>query len=278
MLTRKTIFITQSTVGVGGGAVRLGGWSESFWQAGPFYNPFGGGGNLPFYRAALLPNGASLVGARDQSYTILGNKLIPGGSAIYRGLVNGSSGLLCDVPQVGLQVGGSVVGGNNAARLILRGIPDSQTVSGEYNPSLAYATAVQKYLTYIQTSVAFGMIGRDLSQVAQRVNNIAGAVLTTSAVIAGVVNNASYIRFLHVKDDSNLPVTGTYLVTAGAGTAALTLQGLNKTLTKPNGLARVDAISFYAFGALFPVRAIVRKVGRPFVQYRGRASKRRRAS
>lgn len=271
-VTRMTLFFQQTTAPTqGNAAARTGGWSESLYTSVTPYNPFTSGNWLRF-RSFLLPPQASIVGARAQIFQITGNRITPLGSTIYRGVVVGSNGNACDVPQIALQVGGAVTGAPNSARFTLRGIPDNQIVNGEFSPNPNFTILISQYLSFLSSPTPFGMVARDLSQVAQRVNGIAAGQLTTQAALGGVANNATYVRFLRVLDDAGKPITGSFLVTNGAGTTTLTLQGMTHTLTHPNGLARVDALAYYPFSALNVSRCVVRKVGRPFVQYRGRAS------
>jgi hypothetical protein len=274
-ITKKTLFFALTTAPTQGVASpRSGGWSESFWVNANPYNPFTFSTLWPRTRAALLPPQAAIVGARDQIYTINGNKLVPGGSTVYKGGYIGSSGLNCDVPQMALMCDGTTAG-INQSRMTLRGIPDSVIVNGEYQPGLGFQQAFNAYVTALLEAPAFGSVGRDLSQVAVRINGIAVNQLTTASVIPGLVNDSSYVRFVHARDDNGKPITGSYLVTAGAGTTLLTLANLNVTMTRPNGLLRLDQIVFSPFIQVLPIKSVVRKIGRPSSGYRGRASKRR---
>ena len=44
-------------------------------------------------------------------------------------------------------------------------------------------------------------------------------------------------------------------------------------MTTPSGTARLDKISYFRYSTLIPSRCVIRKVGRPFQQYRGRLEK-----
>lgn len=249
------------------------GWSESFWSNGSISLASW----LPYatMRANLLPSQAQIIGFRQQTYTIDGNKLLPGGSQVFKRIVPGASGLACDVPQLGLELSGQGAGVPNTSRFVLRGIPDGIAVNGEYTPTPAFKNALSTMMAQFIGAPPYGFIGRDLSQVPQRVVSINAGVLTTGGIIAGVVNGSTFVRLHRVMADDGDTVSGTFLVTAGAGTAALTLQGLAKTVSKSNGTARLDKIAFIPYGAMSTGRILVKKVGRPSSSYRGRASKRK---
>jgi hypothetical protein len=120
----------------------------------------------------------------------------------------------------------------------------------------------------------FGFIGRDLAQASVRVLKIAVNLITLEAIPGTGLAIGDFIRLHRVFDDNNLPVKGAFVVTAIAANI-ITVQGLNATVTEPSGTLRRDLLTFFNYGAIAPIRAVVKKVGRPFEQYRGRRSKTR---
>jgi hypothetical protein len=105
--------------------------------------------------------------------------------------------------------------------------------------------------------------------------SIAANVVTLSAPLGAVVGT-DFMRFRRCYDDAGNIIDGAYLVTAAAGNT-VTLGGFaNRTLTKASGTARIDRIILVPFGTVKPARIVVRKVGRPFESYRGKASKKKR--
>jgi len=251
-------------------APHSGGWSESHWRTNSsnivddFIIP------LAQYRALMLPSFASIIGYRVESFTISGNKLLPGGSTSGRFLFPGGAGVTMNIPQDSLQFSANVAGQPNSVRFNARCLPDDQVSRGEYQPTPAFRTAVQNYTDQLRTAV-WGTVFVDKSQPTARVNKIVGNVVTLSAPI-GAVAGTSYVKLLRVYDDFGRPVKGSFLATAVAGND-VTLQSLSgHDLIIPSGLARVDVLLQGAYAGINPTRAVSRKIGRPFEQYRGRRS------
>lgn len=252
----------------------IAGWSESFWtnlNPTAFQPPWA---TIRNQRATLLPVTAAIVGFRVQFFTISGNKLLPGGAVSGRLNIPGNASNITDLPQVSLMLNCLAGGGNpNSSRMVLRGMPDAIMIGGEYQPTPAFAGQVTLLCNSFQ-GFNFGFIGRDLSQASVRVNKITGNVVVIDALPATGLNVGDFIRFHRVNDDSGNPVKGAFVVTQIAG-LQITCQGLDATLTQPSGTLRRDLLAMFNFGTVTPIRAIVKKVGRPFEQYRGRRSKTR---
>lgn len=254
-------------------SVHVGGWSESFWTLlnPSAYNP------LWFVqqqkRANLLPSSAKVVGFRTQVYTISGNKLLPGGATSGRQNLPGSLGSSADLPQVALMLNCSAQGAPNQSRMILRGMPDPIMIGGEYQPFPAFSGLVTQFVNSM-IGFNFGFIGRDLSQASVRVLKIAANIITVEAIPATGLAVGDFVRLHRVFDVNGLPVKGAFVVTAIAG-LNINVQGLNATVNDPSGTLRRDLLTFLPYQSISPIRAVVKKVGRPFEQYRGRRSKTR---
>jgi len=250
-----------------------GGWSESFWTnlTPSAYNPIWAFAQQK--RALLLPASAAIVGYRTQEYTISGNKLLPGGATSGRQNLPGSSSRVADLPQVSLMLNCTTSSSPNTSRMILRGIPDDVMEGGEYQPNAQFQSAVTQYINSM-IGFNFGFVGRDLTQASVRVLKIAANLITVDQIPGTGLNIGDFIRLHRVYDDVNNPVKGAFPVTAIAGNV-LTVQGLDATLTAPSGTLRRDLLMLFNYRAMQPIRAVVKKVGRPFEQYRGRRSKTR---
>lgn len=262
-------------------SAHTGGWTESLWNADeriilpPLIQ------KLARARAVLLPNTCSIVGARQAIYTILGNKLMPGGTSGSKFLIAGNRSYDGDVPQMALELSGQGATLPNGNRFTLRGIPDKMVTGGEYDPSDAFKSSLNLYRDAIlgrgnfQENGAWSFPGRSLTNPVARVDSIAAnGIVTLSAVIPAVAN-VDYLRLRKVRDDNGIPVTGTYLITLING-RAYTLAGLPaQIVTKGNGTARVDSVVMVTYGDVQPSRIVVRKIGSPLQRYRGKASKRR---
>jgi len=254
--------------------VHVGGWSESFWAS----------TNQRFIdrnweeqqrtRAIMLPPTAAIVGFRQQSYSIRGNKLYPGGTTSGRTNVPGRQALKTDLPQVSLQCNAYADGFPNNSRINLRGMPDLIMQGGEYQPSPVFKTALTNFFT-AQKAAGFGFVGRDLSQPSARVISYdpGGKLLTLDAVPAGLAEG-DFIRLHRCYSDNGDPISGAFLVNGVPGLRTVPIANFNFTLTRPSGTARKDLLRFMQYGDMEAIRAVVRKIGRPSEQYRGRRSKR----
>lgn len=249
-----------------------GGWSESFWANANLLSSDPDILVLCQKRANLLPAQASVVGFRLSLYNIVGNRLMPTGSSTGKLQLPGATSRITDVPQMALELSGKSKTSSNSTRFCVRCLPDAQVAHGEYQPDSAFKGLVTQYGNEL-VNRDWKFIGRDLTKPSIKVQSIAGNVVTLAAPL-GVVDNVDWVRFRRVYDDDEAPVKGAYLVTAHAGNT-ITLAGFPaRTMTTPSGTIRIDAIVTCGLKDIEPVRAVVRKVGRPFESYRGRQSKR----
>lgn len=254
----------------------IGGWSESFYFPGtkfPDISIIQGWGK---FRAAMLAGECSVVGYRQQLYTINKNKLLPGGSASGSFLFPGVFVSDLNAPQDSLMMNWILAGQPQTIRTKMPGLPDSQVSSGEYQPTKLFAQAVLSYIQYVTVN-QFSGVSRDLTQPDCRVKSFTAGSLTTLSATGAVPGD--YIRFRRVKDDNNNPVEGTYLVQTvvnnADSTVTYTLFGTPpQTVSRPNGTCRRDVLVNPGIIGGTANRLVIRKVGRPFQQYRGRRSKR----
>jgi len=266
-------FTTQA-LNPGVSVAHSGGWSESHWANASGNITLTSIRQLANYRANLLSTSCAITGYRVQDYTLAGNKLIPNQSSTGRILFPGTSAESINMPQDGLSLYLSTVDGPNVSRQVIRGLADSYIQAGEFTPVSGFLTRIQTYFTEL-TGSGWKFIGRNRSMPNARVNRIDAGVVTLAGPIGGAANS-SYIRLNRVRDDNGNPVIGTFLITAIAGNN-YTVPGLAGVMvTTPSGTARIDELKIFPYSAGAIGRAVVRKVGRPFEQYRGRASKRRK--
>lgn len=267
-------------------ASHSGGWSESMWQN-------NGTPLLPAVykklcqtRATLLPKQATIVGIRQGIYNLVGNKLLPQGTSGAKFLTPGNTAYTTDLPQCSLEVSGLGAGVPNSNRFRLGCLPDEQITNGEYQPTVGYKGLVTTYLRNLSPfgNPAMGgpwwFVGRNTFPPSVRVASLVplggvtldATLVTLADTTAGV---GDYIRFHRVYDDSNNPVKGTYLVKAVPAVNTYTLTGIpQQKVSKPSGLCRKDELTPVAYLEVNVSRAVVKKIGRPFQQYRGRASNR----
>ncbi len=280
--------LTTNPTNLSNAIPHTGGWSESTWiAAGAPTSMQTYLANWAQIRAIMLPGQAAIVGGRLANYTLSGNRLLPGGTSNFKFLVAGNSNYGTDVPQMALELGGSSGALPNANRFTLRGIPDAYVVYGEYQPDPNFKAAVTKYINFLTggrqnvQGVTSGFIGRVLNNPVGRVQTVVAAAagagfnmtVTLSQDVGGTINQ-DYLRFHRVSDVNGNPIKGTYLI-IGKAANVYTLQGTpNQNVTKPSGTARIDLLNLYPYTTIAPSRILVRKVGRPFQGYRGRASAR----
>lgn len=268
--------VTTNPTNLGTASAHSGGWSESHWS-------YPSTAILPYIRALalvrspMLPSQASIIGYRIQNYTITGNKLFPVGSTSGGLLYPGGYTNDMNLPQDGVTLTASGVAVPNATRFTLRGLPDSQIANGEYQPSTAFATAMNTYCARLVAD-GWGFIGRVKTGLSARVLSIdqnTGAVTLNGPV--GGQANVDFLRLNRVYDEQGIPLKGAFLITAIAGNVYTCPELKGYAVSKASGTARIDALSFYSYASCQPQRAASRKIGRPFQGYRGRRSRQRTA-
>jgi hypothetical protein len=252
---------------------RSAGWSESHWNNStlPINSPFIT--NLITRRAPLLPKQANITGVRVQQFTIAGNKLLPGRSASASILLPGNNAYNANSPTDCMMAAFTANGTPNGGRFSMKCIPDEVVVQGEYNGDAAYNLLLANYYTRLIQD-AWGFVGRDLTQPSSRVLAVTLGGQVTLAANVGGAQGQDFLRFHRVKDENGVAVKGSFVANTIAG-AVYTLGGYNgQIVTSPSGLARIDKLVYLNYGTITTSRTVGRKVGRPFILYRGRASRR----
>jgi hypothetical protein len=258
---------------------RLAGWSESWYFAGSSIqnaqslfqgiNLVGGIG-IPGWcslRAAMLPGGAAIVGQRYQVVNPTGPSQVTGQ------LFPGSSGATADIPQQAILIYVPALGANNIRRSTLRGIPDPIIVEGETAFTPAFTTALSSFFSFLQN---FQFRARDLSQPTFTILNITAAGVVTCET-PHTLQVGQMVRILRTRTADGDLIGGRFQVSAiGPGNTVFTLLNWTPAEATTGGKVRVDAIVFVPVNPAGCVagRAVTRRVGRPFTQYRGRRSRR----
>jgi len=253
-------------------ASHAGGWTESVWSE--FVIDFGNAGTIQRLRsrAALLPNQASIQGFRVQTYTISGNRLLPGQSTSGRLQLEGALGD-CDLPQCSLELGIVGLTPPMSTRYVIRAIPDEYIAKGEFwAPNPGILNLINLFSAGWLQGQGTGWVGRDLTLAPVRIINVLAGNLTTDAAIPGFANN-DFIRFSRAYDVDGTPVTGAWRATLNVN-GTYTLQNFDAdTIIDNSGTVRKDALRFTGYGNYTIGRALVRKIGRPSQTYRGRRSR-----
>lgn len=268
---KGTMIFSMNTIpAAGNAATRVGGWSESVYgsydSVGIFTTPFL---QLCASRAALLPASASIIGQRYQAILPLG------GSSTTNNVFPGRSDMDTDLPQVSLLYRLRGLGVGNARPYYIRCIPDDLVKKGEFVPTPAYTAQLGSFFGRLASVFQF----RARSLAADRypfltISNT-GAYITTLPTIWAVDTIVSISRAL--KTDGKFingrfrvatvttPQTGTFSNWPAEATTGGV--GFSRSIIYPT-FAPIES------GQINSGRAVVRKVGRPFGQFRGRQSSR----
>lgn len=281
----KVSFLFQVTtqVNVPDSAIpHSGGWSESHWSG------FDSFVSLPTLttvlqaRRNLLPVECSIVGVRQGKFTLVGNKLLPGGTSNLKVVYPGNPTYNVNLPQDSLEMAASAIGSINASRFRIGALPDSVVLRGEYAPTTAYKSLVTQFGNALtRESIGWGFIGRNLANPSVRVLSIVpgvgGVATITLSGPLGFTVNQTFFRLNRVRDAARNAVRGAFVVTGNPAGTSYTIAGYTgQIVSAPSGNARVDEIRFCPYNEINPQRAVIKKIGRPFEGYRGRQSRRAR--
>lgn len=282
MSSTKVTYIFQLTTQPADPALAVahsGGWTESYWQPNAIPSNFPLIGALATKRAALLGKGAAIVGVRVGQYTLSVNKWLPQGASTGPLFRPGVQGNPTDIPQMALLCGSTSSAGPNQAKFTLRGIPDEVVTNGEYNPYSGYKTFVTNFFKELSDN-AWSFSGRVIANPTYRIQQIVASttpgwvtlLMQTSPYVSG-----GYLRLLHVRDDDGNPLKGAFAMKQFDNTVpSISIAVPDATVRSlTGGFGRYDQIGLFPLTNPVVRRVGVRKVGRPYESYRGRASKRR---
>jgi hypothetical protein len=256
---------------------RIGGFSESWYFPGTNIQaaltaafqgaPNVAGPGLCIARAGLLPVGSGIIGQRVQVVDP------PGLSQSLSMNFPGSSGNPTNAPQVSLLCKVPGLGVRNIRRVVLRALPQINVAEGEYSPTYGFQNALLLYASQLQSWL---FRGRDLAQPTNNVLTIStvGIVTTQLGVTYAPLD---MVRISKSRDSgSNLRGGLFQIASVGPGPNVFTLLNWPYGSTT-GGSVRKNAIVYpMVDSANFTVgRVITRRVGRPFVAFRGRRSRKR---
>lgn len=266
---------TNRSGGANPAITRVAGWSESIYGAAASVSAIdnflqNGFPPAPGYlpsRAALLPRGGSIVGYRVQSIPVVG------ASVTFSRTYPGATSWDTDIPSMGLLFTILPAGSNKVRRVTIRGIPDIMVTEGEFEPTTAYMNALRTYWESLRT---WEIRGRDPAATAIPIQTISGVGLLT-VIGANPFVAGQYVQVTGAQDAIGVKRSGVFrLIPNLPSLTEFLLQGWPYGLSS-GGQVRANDFSFDTIGAgEFAVSRIVqRKVGRPFVGFRGRRSKKR---
>jgi hypothetical protein len=235
-------------------------------------------------QVGLLPARAQLL---PTSGTIVGVRLYSGGAGRGQSLAYsypGTANYNTDIPQMALLVKAGNAGSTATRRFTIRAIPDLFVEYGEFSPSDTYKQRLTDY---------FGALGNFVFNALNPANAKVKAFTIAPVAFAGppartdgqvtLVQNAvpfqpnTVVRISRALDANGIARSGDFTISQIGP-----IQGQFNVMYWPYGFCTGGTVSARAYGlygispSLCAVeRVVVRKVGRPFEQYRGRRSKRR---
>ena len=263
---------------------RSSGWSESFYFSDDITgtNWAGALDLVSRARADLLPSKANIIGARvtaindaaysagepQRGYTV--SNLYPGG---WQGGPHGADNQ--DMPQVSLIIRGIASGAKNMRTFEIRGMPDDIISQGVYAPSRPYQTRMSAYLRAIAAN-NMRFRGVDYTKPVGKLVSVDANGNFVFAPTAPLQVNW-FIELLRVRDINNKSVRGVYQIGTVAADGAGKFIGWPGNVVNSSGKVRIRSFTYPLFAAdsLQAIRTTVRKVGRPFGLWRGRASARK---
>jgi len=256
---------------------RTAGFSDGWYQDGSDaydYNEVDAGRVTK--RAALLPTRSTVVGVRISDVDAYG--VTTGKSRTYKLSNKGGQTAQCDDPRMSLLYDVRAQDKSNELNLYIQNVPDIRVAKGSYNPDPAWQTAVQQYLLYAFTN-NYGFMGLEQQWPKIPVQTISALGVVVTKKPHGMVDN-QYVRFLRTSENGytkrnpsgyqvkDVVDAYTFSVWNWDGRPGIVSTGgsvttWGKTFCKP---------TLNNYSIINPMAA-TRKVGRPFFQYRGRASK-----
>lgn len=280
MPTKVTLLFTQPTgpgAGqTGTGRTRVGGWSESYicdltdlaLVRARVYSSGAWGFGLANARSLLLPRMGAIVGERFQ-------QVLPKiGSSATDAVRRVGSTWDTDVPNMALLVHASSSIQNSIRRWALKDIPDTQVTFGEYSPLPAYKSVVDIFLAEMNS---WGFAVQNATAAKSDILTITAAGLVTlPAASPFVVNDVLNFHKCQYLLAFNTFSFKRKVLSLGPLPTQFTIQDPLGVDLINGDCQRVQLVySPISTSSAVADKVCVRKIGRPFDQFRGRRSKRR---
>jgi len=245
---------------------RVAGWSESWYVEGTASeSQITAFNQLCRLRANLLGIGGRVKGQRFQQVDPAGPSTSFG--RVYISTAHSNT----DTPNMALQIVVRGTGLVNVRRAHLRGIPDDSVEEGEYSPTQEFANNLATFKLALSN---FRFRAKDQSQPKVIIDSISAAgIVTTSAAILLAVND--YVDIIGTTTTLGSLFRGRFQVKAAPDATHFTLYKW-PGLVCTNGKAQKFVAIYPGFlnTNILTNKISSRRVGRPFDQFRGRASRR----
>lgn len=286
MPTKVVMIMKDNTTGVTPAQNRIAGFSESVWHSSDdiatvrracFEGSIGPVGLVPA-RANILPASAAIVGLKFYKGGV-------GKGTTQRIAFPGNAAWPTDVPNLALQCSNRSDLTGGVRRWLVHAIPDQFIVTGEFAPNTAFQLALSVYFIALQS---FGFYTRPSNQTGSHITTIVGVPPVAPATVpTGLVTTVEphgfgvgdQVTIYSTNLTNGTKVTVTMRVTA-VPSATQFVFGTWPNGNTTGGIAGSPLKTFDSFNnATFGLGSIsTRKVGRPFDQFRGRRSKRRKVA
>jgi len=254
----------------GGGWINMpGGWTESLYFGNINASTRSSFNTWCQRRAGLLPNFAVIRGQRFQQVDPVGAAQTA--SVNFPGQSNAA--FAQDIPQVSLLLRLRATGVNNVRSYRVACLPDVMVTRGEFNPDFEYRALVNSFLA--ETN-GWWFRGDDLTLPRVLIKTVSSAgVMEFASDIALAVNDQ--VKVTNTFDAFGKPVSGIFRVNNATSLRIVNLANWNAGACTNGSAKKYSPIYPVITDALNSIsRIVVRKIGRPFEQYRGRRSKRRK--
>lgn len=255
----------QPDLQLGGG--RVAGWSESWYtDLVPGTTQMDAAlGRLGITRANLLASSIKIGPLRTQSVDPLGPAFLLNRSFFC------ATNIQQDIPQMALAVRMRGQSTRNRFVMELRGLPDARSVLGVYSPSVAFNNALEAYFTELRNWLFRGQDFAAETKPLESVSALGAYVLAAdSTFISG-----ARVKVLRTKTATGRQVSQVCTLNVTTNRTG-TLVGWKQGATVAGNM-RLVAYTYQTprKDDQDPVTVNIRKVGRPSLVYRGKASRRR---
>jgi len=256
----KVTFLVQQTTGAG----RVAGFSETWYYEGTAADTNRAADNFAKRRSGFLTRTAAVIGWRIQ--------VIGGSAQVVKTRYPGVLATGADIPQMAVSCKCKGSGVPNVKRFQVRGVPDSNVVNGDFEPTQAFQAAFD---AWAGTLGLWRFRAKDLA--APRVRIVSIAADGTFALAGAITFNVgSTIDILRCKNNAGVNVSGSYYVSVKTDGQNGKFLNWGGSVVALKGEARAQTITYPLVDNQTVVleKVTTRKVGRPFDLYAGRRQNR----
>jgi hypothetical protein len=259
------------TAASAGATSRIGGISESWYNDLPYNsnNLWSKAQEYARLRAALLPNVCAVVAIRYEDIGQLGKVIVQ------EKTYSGTADTIGDIPQMALRFNVHSASTGAERKFFLGAVPDARVLRGSYNPAGPWVDNLNLFIVWLQGNFLMRAIKKDVPTVAISGITAPGVVTCGTGL---TVTNGMKLQVLRTVNSKDRQVGDVYTVTGRVSDTEFSLQNWNHGVTSGGKIRpyviQYEELQVYPTDAISP-RATTRKFGRPFGEFRGRASTKR---